>query len=839
VRFKSYIFFYDIDSGVAQPAYGPVERDMQEAWAIHGVYPTMAWTPDGASLVFWSGGKINRLDVATGKAREIPFHVHTSRTVQPAVRFAQDVAPDTFHTNAIRWPRVSPDGSRVVFEALGKLWMRDLPAGEQRRVTTQEGRFELYPSWSRDSKWIVYTTWNDRDLGDVRVVSADGGDGRVITSKPGHYVEPAISPDNTSVVYRKTTGGYITSSAYSQEPGLYAIPFERGERGGKPALLVKNGSSPQFGAETDRVYFFRNKPGRYDDERMLVSVSLDGKDEVVHLVSANAAEYALSPDGEWVAFTERYHTYLAPFTKAGRKVKIGPKSKAVPVRKVARDVGNWLHFSGDSASLHFSLGPILYSRSLTDTFAFLDGAPEELPEPETAGVDIGFDVPFAKPTGTVAIVGARIITMNATDDVIDNGVVIVTGDRITAVGRRTAIDIPQDAYVLDAHGMTVTPGFIDAHAHGPQGNDGVIPQQNWNDYTHLAFGVTTIHDPSNDTATIFAKSELVKAGLATGPRTFSTGTILYGASGAIHAEINSLDDARSHLRRMKQVGAFSVKSYNQPRRDQRQQVLTAARELHMLVVPEGGSTFQHNMTMLIDGHTTVEHNIPVANAYQDVLQLWTGVQTAYTPTHVVSYGGISGEYYWYNVMDVWKHEKLSRFTPRFILDPRSRRREKAPIEEYNHFNSARLARKLNDLGVLVNMGAHGQRAGLAANWEIWMNAQGGMSPMQALRTATINPAKTLGFDHDLGSIEVGKLADILVMSSNPLDDIRNTDSVRYTMAGGRLYDAQTMDQIGNNPDTNGTMRFGPGADAGFADQRFWRQIGPAPAGSTCLSCEKN
>lgn len=94
--------------------------------------------------------------------------------------------------------------------------------------------------------------------------------------------------------------------------------------------------------------------------------------------------------------------------------------------------------------------------------------------------------------------------------------------------------------------------------------------------------------------------------------------------------------------------------------------------------------------------------------------------------------------------------------------------------------------KLNDAGVLINMGAHGQIQGIGAQWEIWMMQQGGMTPLEALKTATINPAMSLGFDDYVGSLKVGKLADLLVMDKNPLEDIHNTESIRYTMINGRL-----------------------------------------------------
>ncbi len=209
---------------------------------------------------------------------------------------------------------------------------------------------------------------------------------------------------------------------------------------------------------------------------------------------------------------------------------------------------------------------------------------------------------------------------------IENGTVLIDGNRITGVG--AGLKIPAGAKVIDVTGKTIMPGIVDVHAHGGQGQNGFIPQQSWGNYAALAFGVTTVHDPSNDTNTIFSASELGKAGLIVAPRTFSTGTILYGAAGNIKAEINSLDDAKSHLRRLQAVGAFSVKSYNQPRRDQRQQVIEAARELKMMVVPEGGSLYEHNMTMVADGHTGVEHAVPVAQLRPAIRRRWASVTEA-------------------------------------------------------------------------------------------------------------------------------------------------------------------------------------------------------------------
>ncbi|MFN4115897.1 MAG: amidohydrolase family protein, partial [Inhella sp.] len=355
---------------------------------------------------------------------------------------------------------------------------------------------------------------------------------------------------------------------------------------------------------------------------------------------------------------------------------------------------------------------------------------------------------------------------------------------------------PAGAHVIAAQGKTLIPGLIDAHWHGAMGETQFIPQQSWVNFASLALGVTTLHDPSNRTSDIFTQAEMQRAGLILAPRIFSTGTILYGAKSDFTAVVNHIDDALTHLKRMRAGGAVSVKSYNQPRRDQRQQIVEAARQTGMNVVPEGASLFQLNMSQVIDGHTTVEHALPLAQTYDDVRQLWAATQVGYTPTLNVGYGGLDGEHYWYAKTEVWKHPLLSRYVPKTVLQPRAVRRLTAPDEDFNILKVARNATELSRAGVLTSIGAHGQREGLGTHWEMWMFALGGMTPLEALRTATITPARVLGLDRELGSLEPGKLADLVVIDGDVLADIRHSDRIRWVMQNGRLFDAATMNQVG-------------------------------------------
>jgi hypothetical protein len=380
--------------------------------------------------------------------------------------------------------------------------------------------------------------------------------------------------------------------------------------------------------------------------------------------------------------------------------------------------------------------------------------------------------------------------------VIENGAIVIEGDRIVAVGQTGAIT---HARRRPAHRHEREDHHPGAHRRArprgrrERGDPGADELAAAGEPGVRGDGV---HDPSNNTETIFSNIELVRSGLKLGPRLFSTGTILYGAEANFKAIVRDYEDAAAHLRRMKAVGAFSVKSYNQRRRDARQWIVEAARDLEMMVVPEGGSLFYNNMSMVLDGHTGVEHSLPVPNVYRDVTEIWGASSTGYTPTMVVGYGGLSGEFYWYERTNVWEDDRLLAFTPRGQVDARSRRRIMAAgDDDFNHVLIARGVKEIMDAGGLVHLGAHGQMQGIGAHWELWMFEHGGMSELEALAAGTIMGAQYLGLDRDIGSLEPGKLADLVVLNSNPLDDLLNTADIDQVMLGGQLYDAMTLQRV--------------------------------------------
>ncbi|VWX56167.1 amidohydrolase family protein [Sphingorhabdus sp. 109] len=785
---RSKLYVKDLESGVERKVYDDLDQDVQETWAVTGVYPNMDWTPDSREIVFWAGGKIRRVAADGSASSVIPFQVSDSRGVADAPHPTIPVAPDSFTTKMPRFAAVSPDGRTVVFESLGKLYSKPMSGGAARRLTSGSER-ELFPSWSRDGRSIVFVGWTDAGLGQIKTVSAGGGSPRTVTNRSGHYARPHFSPDGKTIVFEMKEGGYMTSPAWSVEDGVYRVPAG----GGSPVRVVRGAAGPQYGASSDRIFMLQNE----DDQRVLISTDLNGEAKRTHAKGALTNDYIVSPDGLNVAFRQSYEAYVMPLMPGTQAVEVSPSSTSLPVTRVSANGADYINWSGNGQTLHWSIGPTVYSAATNALFSDAPAA-KDAPkyQPPTSGVSLERTIAADKPSGMVVLAGGRIVTMSDDDGgIIDDGVIVIQGNRIAAVGPRGEVSIPAGAATVDVTGKTIIPGLVDAHAHGPQGSDELVPQQNWSLIQNLALGTTTIHDPSSRASEIFVASEMQRAGMILGPRIFSTGEIVYGAKAAsVYAEINSLDDALAHVRRLKAQGGYSVKNYNQPRREQRQQVVEAARQENMLVVAEGGSLFGMDMALVADGNSTLEHNIPLDIFYDDVVQMFSRSDTSYTPTLVVSYGGLAGDPYWRQATNVWENPLLVH-TPPKILAAETVRRTKAPDNNFVDDDNAREAKKLADAGVKVSIGAHGQQAGIASHWELWSFVRGGMSPVEALAAGTIVSAKSLGMAGEIGSLEVGKLADLLVLEADPTEDIRNSDKIERVMLNGRLYDPLSMNEL--------------------------------------------
>ena len=785
VRAESRLFVMNLATGEERMVYAELDPDMQETWAVHGFYPTMEWTPDSDAIVFWAKGKIFKLDLATEATTEIPFHVADTRKIYPPLRGTVEVAPETFATKMVRYPQPSPDGTSVVFESLGRLFIKRGESPPERLTRGDHEGFDYSPIYSPDGDSIYFLRWHDDTLSTLYRVRTRGGAPREMALIKGQYDDLAINADGTELLLRKRRGSDLLNPNFDNKPGIYLYDVASEQL----SFVTDSGNNPHFGPE-GRIYLQeRNESaeGRGSSTAItqLVSVDRAGQDKRTVAEAEFASEMRLSPDGNYVAFINQFQLHVAARSQFGAGIDLDAAKPAFAVRRASKVGATYIAWSPDSESISWSVGAEFKTANIN---TLMNG---DYATPAT-GNNLSMQVAHAIPNTAVALTNARVITMNDERAVIENATVLIKGNRIESIARGTAV--PEDYTEIDLAGKTIMPGIIDAHAHGPYAGDDIIPQQNWNLLAHLALGVTTVHNPSSSAKSAFAAAEYARTDRILGPRIFSTGEIVYGAKSTSWAPIDNLDDALAHVRRLAAQGAISVKNYNQPRREQRQQVIEAARQEGLISVAEGGSLYQLDMSMIADGITGIEHNVPTLKMYDDVHQFWRQSGAGYTPTLVVTYGGLTSEDYFYQNTEVWKHPILSNFVPPSQLQARSVRRVTAPEEDYRDDDSAAAAKILMDAGIMVNIGAHGQREGLASHWEMWSFARGGFSPMEALATATINPARHLGMDKDIGSLEAGKLADLVIVDANPLDDIRNTDRISHVMINGRLYRAGDLSE---------------------------------------------
>jgi imidazolonepropionase-like amidohydrolase/Tol biopolymer transport system component len=791
IRTKSVLYIHELETGKEWPLYENLNKDQSEAWAIFGVYPYFSWTPDDKDILLWAQGKITKINIETKEIANIPFEVNQEIKLAKTHHVKRTVFEEEFTSKMIKDVQTSANEKTIIFTSLGHIYAKELPNGTPKRITTLTD-FEAEPSFSVDGKSVLFVTWNDENSGAIYSVNLDGSGLEKITKEKGIYRTPTYNNAGSKITYIKESGNGDQGFDYTKKTGIYSANAD----GSNAKRVSEDGEFPIFSADDTRIFFQTGGSFFGGLTKNLKSVDLNGKDERSHFSSKLANRLVPSKDNKWIAFIHLHKLFVAPFVMNGTEINVDQNTKSFNVESLSKNAGINLHWA-NSNKVFWTLGDAYFSKSIVDntTDPF---SKTNLVADDVAGIKVNLKATSDVPEGRIAFKNARIITMNG-NEIIEDGTIIIHKNKIEKVGNTNSITIPLDAKVYDMNGKTIMPGMVDVHAHVGAFRNGLSTQKHWQFYTNLAFGVTTSHDPSVNTAAAFTLEELQRSGQLVGPRMFSTGFILYGAEGDFKAVVNNLEDARFAIARTKAFGAKSIKSYNQPRREQRQQIMQAAKELGVNVVPEGGSSFYANMSMIFDGHTGIEHNIPVNPVYKDVLSLWKNSKTAYTPTLIVNYGGMNGEFEWYQKSNVWENKTLLKYTPRYVIDTRSRHRTMVPEEEYinGHVLTSKTVTALANEGVKINLGAHGQLQGLGAHWELWMLQQGGLSNHEALKAATINGADYIGASDEIGSLEKGKLADLIILDKNPLEDIQNSNSVIYTMINGRLYDINTMNEVGN------------------------------------------
>ncbi|WP_334057792.1 amidohydrolase family protein [Polaribacter sp. P097] len=846
---KTGLVLRDLISGDENWLAYPVQRDEQESVASLGVLPAMVFTPNNKEVLASYGGKIYRIPISGEKAIEIPFEVDVDLAIGPKLEFKYPISdnPEMF-ANQIRSPKTSPDGKHIVFNALNKLYVMQLPDGKPKRLTKMDVN-EMQPNWSPNGKEIVYTTWSEKNGGHLYKVNAKGGKPIKLTNTSALYNTPVWDAKTNRIVFTKGSAqnfkNAYTRGAFSGSEDLAWISSD----GGEVNFITKtNGRrNPHFVKSDDRIYL-SNGSGlssiRWDgtDEKKIVSirgivtfgnshkdnVDFGHVDDDVSEERNNASrpvEVYMAPEGDKAMALITNDVYVVTVPKYGQTPTISvsnPSSASFPSWKLTTFGGEFPSWSKDGNSVHWALGKAFFSYNLKEAkqveqdlkdkkkarkeelakLSDEERKKEEKKDKEAAKknkkdetyqpFEIDVNVPIKRdiPNGTALIKGARLITMN-NNEVIENGDILVVNNRIKAIGEAGSLEVPRNAKIIDAKGKTIIPGFVDTHSH-LRTYAGIHKKQIWSYAANLAYGVTASRDPQTGTTDVLTYFDLVKTGEMLGPRAYSTGPGL----GYWAYNLKSYDQTKEALKKYsKYYNTNTIKMYIVGNRQHRQWVIKAAKEQQLMPTTEGALDFKLNITEILDGYPGHEHSYPVTPLYKDIIQSVAESQIAYTPTLLVSYGGPWAENYFYSRENPYHDKKLQYFTPYTDLASKARRRPGWFMDEEHIFTEhAKFVEDLINAGGLTGVGSHGQLQGLGFHWELWATASG-TSKMNALKATTILGAKSIGLDGDIGSLEVGKMADFIILDKNPLDDIRNTNTIYQVMKNGRLYNANNLDEV--------------------------------------------
>ena len=767
----------------------PVQRDRQEAvWmgTSSDLMPGYSFTHDNSAIITSFEGKMYRVEIPSGAISEIPFEADINIAIAPRIHSEKQLHEGPVQVRQFRYPALSPDGSRVTFSAVHRLYVKDLPDGDLRQIAEMD-EHQFNPSWSPDGRQIAFVTWSDADGGHLYTVNVNGQNVKQISQEKSFFTNPIWTPDGTEIV--------VSYRRLNENSGLHLVRFPAG--GGDAEYIAPlEGRLAHFADQPDRIYMYAGGDG-------LISIALDGSDRRVHLKAFGrrrslgpggprpASDIFMGPNGEYALVRADYNIYRVQLPLVGGEntpiISVTEPDNAI-LQKLNTLGTHFINWGPEGNEAIWSLGTTLFR------YNFEDAQGNDQYEAKQTRIDIS--LPQEQGIGTIVLRGAHILTMDpgaANDGVIENGAVVIEDNRIANVGRNSSIQTPSGAHEMDVSGMTILPGFIDLHAH-PRLNGGITMTEGiqstmpWPYLANLSLGVTTMREAQAGNTGDLTYLDALATGDITGPRLLTTGPGIFNDT-----NVQSLDDARKVIQRYAEYYRNNtVKQYLAGDRTQRQLLSIASREYGIIPTTEGAD-MRLQLTQIFDGYS-LEHVLPHFPVYKDVIELTAQSGIFYTPTIVVDISPRS-EQYWWTRTDVHGMPKLQRFFPHDVLDRTTLQKPWYHEDDFQFKHYGKQVKVIADAGGNIGVGSHGEMQGLSFHWEIWNIQSGGMSELDALRSATYVGADAIGLARDLGSISEGKIADLIVLEKDPLEDIQNTTSVRYVMKNGLLYNADTLDML--------------------------------------------
>ncbi len=772
----------DLESGAERALVG-VDPDMVLAALTNDAIARYDFSSDGKAIYVNRQGRIDLVPLDGGAFEAVAFTAEISQDLGPLGRHPAAIEEGPVRARLIQSPELSPDGQTLAFTALGRLFVQSLESGQPRLVRAG-GAAGYHPSWSADGSALAFVSWTNAAGGDVWTTPRDAGPARKLSPEAAFYTHPVFTPDGGAVVAIRSPAGTRrqTYMEYGQwrEAELVLMPLG----GAAPRVLStgRMGGTPHFAADPGEVLINTGEGveaiSLADGARRVVTQAV-GPGWYFSEGSAAADDLRVSPDGQWALAQIGQQLHLYRLGAPGEAFDLSdPGGAHVQITDIGADYFGW---SEDGQEIYWSLGAALRRIRLEDV-DFNRGSAEK----SASRVDIAVTAERDEPKGRVLLAGASLVPMSdraSPGTVIENADILIENGRIAQIARAGEIDVGRDVSVVDVSGTFIIPGLIDAHYHVADIRRDVLDFDVWGLKTNLAFGVTTLFDPSSLSIDMLTYQDLVEAGDVTGSRLYTTGPAIFDFN-----DFRSKDEVVSVLKRYRDYyRVANIKQYRTGNRRVRQWVAEAADELGLSATTEGALSYRFGLTAILDGFSGVEHGTPPIDQYRDFVELLARSGTSSTLTLMITHGGLPADRVFIERDDAFRNERYADFVPEWFREMRFRNVPAAPLCDYTFGKVGASALKAHRAGGLVGLGAHGDIPGLGTQWELQAHVEGGWTPAEALWAATMGSAGTIARDHALGSLETGKFADLVILNTNPLADIRNTLDIRYVMKNGRLY----------------------------------------------------
>jgi Tol biopolymer transport system component/imidazolonepropionase-like amidohydrolase len=744
-------FYYVAAGSLRQYEFGDPEP--KTVGPFRGAQVSLDAARDGSALYVASDAKLWRIALPAATANEIVWQAHVRMEVTDPVQ-PKWTPPTgtTFRPRAILTPRLSPDGKTLVFMAAGALWEQSVNGSEARKLL-EEAAFQLEPALSPDGKQVAFIS-EKKGLRELRVLDLTTHQARTLTSAPGSawLLFPSWSSDQKSIIVQRTDG---ISDPYR----LLRVSLS----GGESVQLAATGNSwtarPHLSSDGATLYYTA-RTGAYAN---VFRLPLDegGKPEPVTNLNRHVHDGLVSPDGKWLAFRSNTEIWLA---RMQTRVLTGED-----FHRFSAQGGRSFHFSLDSSAILYSEGPHVWRQPLEG------GRASEIP------VRLTLRRTVAPP---LLISNVKVLDVNA-GKFSENSSVLADQGRIAWIGPEAGRSIPSDAVRLDCGGRYALPGLTDSHMHTAWAN-----QQTSAD-SIIAYGITSVRDTGSRLDLINALKDQAEATNLPIPRYFASGDIFEGMMplwGDAFLEITTKEEAREYVREWKALGADFIKAYDSLAWYVKSTIAEEAHRQGLPVVGHGLSA-EEIIRSVILGFSTLEHNGP---SNDDLRKLLAASGVKIDPTLTVFMGAripLAG-----NAPAV--DRKFRKYVPEGSLRAA---RPGGAISDADWAGwkdtLARISREYR-AGVRLLDGTDALMTGVFFGPSLHYSLQylnaADVSTADVLRIATVGAAETEGASSDLGTLGPGKLADIVLLDGNPLEDIKNTTRIWRVIKAGNVFDPATM-----------------------------------------------